>query len=90
MRAYGWMIAFMSFATIAPPAIAAAPLETTALVGTGIYHPISPSAPPAIEVHAFRMDRELVTAGDFAKFVDANPSWRRDRVARVVADEGYL
>jgi formylglycine-generating enzyme required for sulfatase activity len=39
---------------------------------------------------AFRMDRVPVTNADFARFVNSHPRWRRDRVARVFADEGYL
>jgi sulfatase modifying factor 1 len=36
------------------------------------------------------MDRVPVTNADFARFVAAHPQWRRDRVARVFADAGYL
>jgi len=51
--------------------------------------------PPAAEqktatVAAFDMDRTPVTNAQFAKFVAAHPAWRRDRVARVFADPGYL
>ncbi len=41
-------------------------------------------------VRAFEMDRTPVTNQDFARFVAAHPQWRRDRVARVFADQGYL
>ena len=51
--------------------------------------------PPAdgvktVTVRAFELDRAPVTNADFAAFVAANPRWRRDRVARVFADAGYL
>jgi formylglycine-generating enzyme required for sulfatase activity len=36
------------------------------------------------------MDRRTVSNADFARFVAARPRWRRDRVARVFADAGYL
>ena len=36
------------------------------------------------------MDRRTVSNADFARFVDEHPEWRRDRVARVFADTGYL
>jgi formylglycine-generating enzyme required for sulfatase activity len=41
-------------------------------------------------VRAFELDRTPVTNADFARFVAAHPEWRRDRVARVFADAGYL
>ena len=41
-------------------------------------------------VAAFELDRTPVTNAQFAAFVAANPRWRRDRVARVFADTGYL
>ncbi len=41
-------------------------------------------------VQAFDMDRTPVTNAGYARFVATHPEWRRDRVARVFADEGYL
>lgn len=41
-------------------------------------------------VAAFEMDRTPVTNAQFAAFLVAHPRWRRDRVARVFADESYL
>jgi sulfatase modifying factor 1 len=51
--------------------------------------------PPAagvksVAVAAFDVDRTPVTNSQFAAFVQRNPRWRRDRVARVVADDAYL
>jgi sulfatase modifying factor 1 len=42
------------------------------------------------KVAAFRMDRTLVSNAEFAKFLEKSPQWRRDRVAKLFADEGYL
>jgi formylglycine-generating enzyme required for sulfatase activity len=51
--------------------------------------------PPAPDVKTavvppFRLDVALVTNADFARFVHKHPQWRRDRVTRLFADEGYL
>lgn len=51
--------------------------------------------PPALNVKStvvepFRLDRALVSNADFARFVRSHPEWRRDRVARLFADDGYL
>jgi formylglycine-generating enzyme required for sulfatase activity len=58
----------------------------------GALATILPPAPGTklTTVRAFDMDRTPVTNGDFARFVTAHPEWRRDRVARVFADPGYL
>jgi len=62
------------------------------VVGAGTYRPLFPSSPSAtsMTVAPFRLDRAPVTAGEYLAFVRAHPEWRRDRVARVLADEGYL
>ncbi|MBX3623179.1 MAG: formylglycine-generating enzyme family protein, partial [Rhizobacter sp.] len=41
-------------------------------------------------VAAFAMRVTPVTQGEFSRFVAAHPEWRRDRVARSLADNGYL
>jgi formylglycine-generating enzyme len=51
--------------------------------------------PPAanvkqVSIRKFYLDRTPVTNAQFAAFVQKNPQWRRDRVARVFADEQYL
>ncbi|MGE0582313.1 MAG: formylglycine-generating enzyme family protein [Steroidobacteraceae bacterium] len=51
--------------------------------------------PPAqgvkeVTVAPFALDRLPVTNAEFARFVRERPEWRRDRVARVFANEGYL
>lgn len=67
------------------PADAPAP---TAVVPGGTYRPLLGGAP--VETPAFRLDRVPVTNGEFLAFVREHPEWRRDRVAPVVAEEGYL
>jgi sulfatase modifying factor 1 len=70
---------------------AAAP-DDTVVVGPGTYAPIYPPSPEEAEIAmpAFRLDRTPVTRGEFAAFVASDPKWRRDRVSRLYADEGYL
>jgi formylglycine-generating enzyme required for sulfatase activity len=62
------------------------------VVGAGVYRPLFPSSPSQTElaVPAFRLDRTPVTNGQFLAFVGAHPGWRRDRVAPVFAEPGYL
>lgn len=64
--------------------------DATAVVGSATYHPIGAPSSAAVDVRPFRLDRDLVTNGDFLAFIESHPTWRRDRVARVFADEGYL
>ncbi|MBS1502342.1 MAG: formylglycine-generating enzyme family protein [Bacteroidetes bacterium] len=46
--------------------------------------------PAAVKVHAFLLDVNAVTNGEFLAFVKANPVWARSRVSRLFADAGYL
>lgn len=63
-----------------------------ATVGPTTYRPLfaPEEAAEPVPVPRFRMDRTPVTNAQFAAFVDAHPEWRRDRVRRLYADEGYL
>lgn len=76
-------LAAVSFAA-APPGRAHVPAATFATI-----LPPAPGAKSAA-VRAFDLDRTPVTNAGFARFVAAHPQWRRDRVARVFADQGYL
>ena len=71
---------------------AAASLRGQVAVGPGVWRPIFPPEPgkEEIAVPAFLMDRVAATNADFLAFVRAQPAWRRDRVSRTLADEGYL
>lgn len=72
-------------------ALSAAPAGM-ALVPGGVYHPLfaSPAEAKSVEVKSFYLDTFPVTTGDYLEFVRANPQWRRSRVKRIFADEGYL
>lgn len=63
-----------------------------ARVGPGVLRPVYVPAPgvTTVDVAAFALDRLPVTNADFLGFVAERPGWRRDRVARVFADDGYL
>ena len=51
--------------------------------------PPSPQVKIAV-VPSFRLDAALVSNADFARFLREHPDWRRDQVAGLFADEGYL
>jgi sulfatase modifying factor 1 len=61
-------------------------------VGPGELHPLYAATAVAttVKVGAFTLDRVPVTNAEFLRFVRTHERWRRDRVARVLADDGYL
>jgi formylglycine-generating enzyme len=58
----------------------------------GTFATVLPPAPgiKQVRINDFRLDRTPVTNRDFARFIASSPQWRRDRVARIFADTGYL
>ncbi len=82
MRALAILLAVAAVAAAEPPV----------RVGPGTYRPMFPAAPSErqVAVPAFRLDRTPVTNAEFLAFVSTNPSWRRDRVKPLFADERYL
>lgn len=70
---------------------AASPASAVDLPG-GSFRSVLPPGPGVLEVRIapFALDRTPVTNADYARFVREHPEWRRDRVARIFADEGYL
>ena len=85
-------IAFVLALGLVTAAGADARESTTATVAAGVYRPLFPASPSQkeIAVPAFELDRTPVTNGQFLAFVAAHPEWRRDRVAPVFAESGYL
>src|SRR5690242_11180892 len=63
-----------------------------AAVPGGTFESVLPPAPTVKQVTLpkFYLDRTPVTNAQFAAFLKKSPEWRRDRVARVFADEQYL
>jgi formylglycine-generating enzyme len=71
--------------------IAATTTSSMARIPAGTYQPLyGASSSARIAVDAFRLDRDVVTRGQFSAFVRANPSWRRSVVRRTLADTAYL
>lgn len=70
---------------------AAAGRELVGLPG-GRYVPLFrlPEEPKEQSVAGFRLETAPVTNGEFLEFVRQNPRWRRSRIPRLFADEGYL
>lgn len=63
-----------------------------ARVDGGTYRPVFPPSPKETEIAVapFLLDKTAVTNAQFAAFVQEHPKWRKDRVARVFADQNYL
>ena len=81
------------FAVAAHPPVSAAATEPgDARLPGGRFETVLPPAAnvKSTELRPFRMDRSLVSNARFAQFLREQPQWRRDRVARLFADERYL
>jgi len=70
----------------------AARAESRKEVAATDFAPVLAPAPGQTQVHlpAYRLDARPVTNRQFLEFVRGRPSWRRDRVASLFADDGYL
>jgi sulfatase modifying factor 1 len=68
------------------------PAMTTVMIPGGSFESVLPPASDVkqVRIASFRLDRIPVTNAGFAQFVRKHPQWRRDKVARVFADEQYL
>ncbi len=66
--------------------------DDMALIPAGDYVPLFrlPDEPREVAVQSFLLETAPVTNGEFLEFVRLNPRWRRSRVTRLFADEGYL
>jgi sulfatase modifying factor 1 len=79
-------------ACVAMSAVAHAQNKDMRAIPGGVFQSVLPPADgvKSVNVASFKLDATPVTNAQFAKFVVAHPEWRRDRVARVFADQGYL
>lgn len=61
-------------------------------IPAAVFEPLFPGkdASPRVPVAEFELEMHPVTNAQFAAFVAAAPRWRRSRVSRLFADEGYL
>ena len=77
---------------LAEAALASAVDAQPVLIPAGSFASVLPQSAATKRVHVktFRLDRAPVTNAQFARFVRKDPSWQRDRVARLFADEQYL
>ena len=56
-----------------------------------VYHPRNDEIPVhTVSVDAFYMDQYEVTHAEYKRFIDANPTWRKDRIDPKFHDGGYL
>jgi len=87
-RAHSWLITL----AVGACGFAAHAAVVSAPIAGGRFESVLPPAPNVKEtvVAPFRLDAKLVSNADFAQFVSKHPEWRRDRVAGLFADEGYL
>lgn len=59
-------------------------------VPNGVYQPLFGAAGEKLEVKAFLIDRDSVSNGEFSRFLEKNPAWRKGRVSSDFADRNYL
>ncbi|MBS0416073.1 MAG: SUMF1/EgtB/PvdO family nonheme iron enzyme [Proteobacteria bacterium] len=66
--------------------------ESRKAVAAANFAPVLAPAPGQTRVHlnAYRLDARPVTNSEFLQFVHEQPQWRRDQVASLFADNGYL
>jgi formylglycine-generating enzyme len=75
-----------------PPSSTLAAEPRDALIPDGTLTTVLPptAKTKTVQVRAFQLERRLVTNGEFAQFLRRHPKWRRNQVARLFADTGYL
>ena len=89
LKAFVW--ALLASTALPPASVLAAEPRDARLPGGEFATVLPPAADvKTTAVAPFRMDRALISNADFARFVKATPKWRRDNVARLFADTGYL
>jgi formylglycine-generating enzyme len=72
------------------PTLAAEPREAAIPGGTFITVLPPTQKTKSVQVGAFQLERRLVTNAEFAQFLRQHPEWKRNQVARLFADTGYL
>ena len=66
-------------------------LQGMVVLPSGSYTPLYQTAGGArVHVARFALDRAPVTRGDYLRFVESHPSWRRSTVDAALAEGGYL
>lgn len=89
-RAWSVAIGFLAPALLLWPVVQAAP-RYVAIAPAQFRSVMPPDGRDALaRVGAFEMRATPVTQGEYLTFLRAQPSWRRDAVAAVFAESGYL
>lgn len=87
-------VCLMVLSLVTAPAVFAdtAAQGLLARIPGGVFESVLPPGAgiKQVRVVTFNLDRTPVTNADFARFVQAQPQWRRDRIPRVFADDQYL
>jgi formylglycine-generating enzyme len=75
-----------------PPSSTLAAEPRDVLIPGGTFTTVLPptAKDKTVKVQAFQLERRLVTNGEFAQFLRRHPEWRRNQVAQLFADTGYL
>ncbi|HEY0939719.1 MAG TPA: formylglycine-generating enzyme family protein [Steroidobacter sp.] len=75
-----------------PTKTAKSPAASMVTIPGGSFESVLPPAKDVkqVRIESFRLDRTPVTNARFAAFLRQHPEWRRDKVARVFADQQYL
>jgi formylglycine-generating enzyme len=91
-KAAMWLVAWCVAGSVWPAAAERAGGTSTVRIPAARFESLLPPARDSriVEVAEFELDRTPVTNAQFARFVAAQPRWRRDRIPRVFADESYL
>lgn len=92
-RAAAWLLFLMGVSPAFAGTDAAGVASANSLsVPAGDFRSALPPAPGAQTVYVarYRLDRRPVTNGEFLAFLVQHPQWRRDRAAKLFADDDYL
>ncbi len=92
MRGVSWLALPLALLSVSAAVSGSGNAERSSVaIAGGEFVSVLPAAPGAktTTVAPFRLDVALVSNAQFARFVRANPRWRRDKVAPVVADAQY-
>ena len=86
------LVAWPAATLAAAPQPGAAEASGRVALPGGEFTPVLPPGPNTrtVRIAAFELDRRPVTNAEFLAFVQAQPAWRRDRIARLYADASYL
>jgi formylglycine-generating enzyme required for sulfatase activity len=93
MRGVAWFALSLALLPVSAAVAGSGDAERSSVaIAGGEFVSVLPAAPgtKATPVAPFRLDVALVSNAQFARFVRANPRWRRDKVAPLVADAQYL